>query len=432
MNNLLNGGGKEEIPAESIELDQDHAQIKVGETLQLVASVKPENATDKVEWESNNEEIATVSDNGLVTALSEGWATISANAGKQSAFCRIEVTKASEGEGPVTETAPEGPRVCWQTSGNDGSNRLYVDGELFSKSDATVTYIKNEGPWIWYYAKNDGFYREKTKMLDFGKTELGDHYLFQAFDVKNGYIHILLSEQSPSKYYSVRSINLETGESREVKLNMKPFADMVCCTVETSICAADDGKVYALVSGRENGTTYSGAFQWCSILYTVKPDSFEAEATELIKGDDVSSMVGDLEIGPDGSVYALVNYRLLNDNSAKKAFVLFKDGEEVRRYEGYSDKASSTPSGISIDGTDVYLFLKQDGSQTADIYKNADKILGNFTSISGGKIAFIGNGLYCYAINKVEQNTTATKLYRSDNKVLFSQYTWIMQVVVAK
>ena len=46
--------------------------IKVGETLQLTAKVFPETAEQTVTWSSSKQEVATVSENGLVTAVAEG------------------------------------------------------------------------------------------------------------------------------------------------------------------------------------------------------------------------------------------------------------------------------------------------------------------------------------------------------------------------
>ena len=46
--------------------------IKVGETLQLTAKVFPETADQTVLWSTSKAEVATVSDAGLVTAVSEG------------------------------------------------------------------------------------------------------------------------------------------------------------------------------------------------------------------------------------------------------------------------------------------------------------------------------------------------------------------------
>ena len=83
------------IPAESIKLNMQAAELKVGETLQLVATVEPENSTEKVVWASLMEENASVED-GLVTALKEGYASITATAGEAMATCRIVIRKADD------------------------------------------------------------------------------------------------------------------------------------------------------------------------------------------------------------------------------------------------------------------------------------------------------------------------------------------------
>lgn len=83
------------VPAESIQLNIRDTEMKVGETLQLIATVAPENSTDKVVWASLMEENATVED-GLVTALKEGFASITATAGNVQATCRIAIRKADD------------------------------------------------------------------------------------------------------------------------------------------------------------------------------------------------------------------------------------------------------------------------------------------------------------------------------------------------
>ena len=67
------------IPVESITLNHTTASLLVGQTLQLAATVKPDNATDKtVTWTSSDGGAASVDQNGLVTALEQGDATITA------------------------------------------------------------------------------------------------------------------------------------------------------------------------------------------------------------------------------------------------------------------------------------------------------------------------------------------------------------------
>lgn len=67
------------IPVESITLNYSTASMLVGETLQLEATVLPENATDKtVTWTTSDGGAASVDEDGLVTALEQGDATITA------------------------------------------------------------------------------------------------------------------------------------------------------------------------------------------------------------------------------------------------------------------------------------------------------------------------------------------------------------------
>lgn len=66
----------EEIKVNGVSLNKDEITIKVGETDILVATVEPENATNKnIDWSSENEIIAKV-ENGVVTGVSQGETNI--------------------------------------------------------------------------------------------------------------------------------------------------------------------------------------------------------------------------------------------------------------------------------------------------------------------------------------------------------------------
>ena len=90
---------KEKVKSVSVTevgLNKTSTTLVEGETETLVATVMPENATDKsVVWESGNESAATVSQEGLVTAVGEGKATITVktNDGGFSASCEVTVKK---------------------------------------------------------------------------------------------------------------------------------------------------------------------------------------------------------------------------------------------------------------------------------------------------------------------------------------------------
>ena len=70
------------VEPESITINErtgPYIQINKGETFQLTATVLPENADDKsVTWESEDTDIIRVNQNGLVTSINTGFATITA------------------------------------------------------------------------------------------------------------------------------------------------------------------------------------------------------------------------------------------------------------------------------------------------------------------------------------------------------------------
>ncbi len=87
-------------PVTDVTLSHDKADLtKVGETLQLTATVKPSYADNKtITWKSSDEKVATVDKDGKVTAVANGTATITATSadGKHSATATITVKIAPE------------------------------------------------------------------------------------------------------------------------------------------------------------------------------------------------------------------------------------------------------------------------------------------------------------------------------------------------
>lgn len=81
------------IPVTSVSLNYDTLSLEEGQSATLVATVFPENATDKgITWTSSNTSVASVSQDGLVTALSSGSATITARAGDRTTSCQVTVS----------------------------------------------------------------------------------------------------------------------------------------------------------------------------------------------------------------------------------------------------------------------------------------------------------------------------------------------------
>lgn len=89
----VEGEEEEPTPTYSITLNKTELNLTSGETETLVATVSPDGS--EVEWSSNNEEVATVNNNGKVTAgTKEGQATITAmiKDTNEKATCTVNVT----------------------------------------------------------------------------------------------------------------------------------------------------------------------------------------------------------------------------------------------------------------------------------------------------------------------------------------------------
>ena len=79
-----------------VRLDKESASLVEGDTLQLTATVEPEDAGNKtLSWTSSNKKVVTVDGNGLVKAVKEGTAEITATTedGGFKAVCKITIKK---------------------------------------------------------------------------------------------------------------------------------------------------------------------------------------------------------------------------------------------------------------------------------------------------------------------------------------------------
>jgi len=82
------------IASESCTLNESNARVPYRSSLQLTATVLPEDTTNKnIRWMSSDESILSVDDNGLVTAIGKGTAAIYCKTGDgfSSAACEVEV-----------------------------------------------------------------------------------------------------------------------------------------------------------------------------------------------------------------------------------------------------------------------------------------------------------------------------------------------------
>lgn len=158
--------GTQTVAVESVTLNKTELTLEVGGEETLAATVAPDDATDKaVTWSSDNTAIATV-ENGKVTAIAAGTATITAKAGDKTDTCTVTVkaplTEDTDFDALISDKVTEDE---WKTAFNYASFSnstidVVIDGQsafgLF-KSDVEDSVKK----YFWAYDEFGGYFIEK-------------------------------------------------------------------------------------------------------------------------------------------------------------------------------------------------------------------------------------------------------------------------------
>ncbi len=92
------------VPMTGIVLSQQQLDLKTGESVSLTVDIMPADTTDSwsAAWSSDNPSVASVSQEGTVTAVSGGTAVISVSVGNFTASCPVSVTENIPAETTVT------------------------------------------------------------------------------------------------------------------------------------------------------------------------------------------------------------------------------------------------------------------------------------------------------------------------------------------
>jgi len=131
----------------AISLNKASTTLRTGTTETLTATVTPENTTDAVVWSSNNKNVAIV-ENGVVTAVAEGTATItaaSASDAKIKAECvvtvlaPVAVTDVTLNKSAMTLLVGWTEILTATVAPEDATNKNIV----WSSSNASVATVKN-------------------------------------------------------------------------------------------------------------------------------------------------------------------------------------------------------------------------------------------------------------------------------------------------
>lgn len=130
-----------QVDAESVELNVTSANVKAGESLQLMATVLPAETTDKsVVWTSSDEAVATVDADGIVTGVGSGTATITATTvNRLTAECVVTVFLMGDSNGDGSVDIADVVNITNYIAGNLVNVFVKEAADMTGDGEITVT-----------------------------------------------------------------------------------------------------------------------------------------------------------------------------------------------------------------------------------------------------------------------------------------------------
>lgn len=193
------------IPVLGVTLDKQTMNLTAGSTGSLTATINPADAANKsLTWTSDNTAVATVNENGVVTAVAEGTAKITVKTadGEKTAVCTVTVTAKTSGSSSSSSSSrPSYPITTPDKTENGSVNISSTSAKRGSVVTITVTpdagYVLDkltvtdkDGKELSLTKKSD---TEYTFVMPAGKVEIAPSFVKQAeepsrvfVDVKTG------------------------------------------------------------------------------------------------------------------------------------------------------------------------------------------------------------------------------------------------------
>ncbi|MBR3935213.1 MAG: Ig-like domain-containing protein, partial [Oscillospiraceae bacterium] len=239
------------VALEGISIDEK-AEIDKGSTKELKVTFTPSGAEEVVTWKSSDESVATVDENGVVTAVQNGKATITATAGEFSDTCEVTVRTSiknipSNGgySGNVTGIYVSGVEVDgykWE----DKTVTVYVD----KNTNATATVV-----FEWFHS-----YNQRTSNTYEVEVKNGEGYLDE-FRQYGDWV-VKFAPTVPTTVLTVESeATVVKGYEKTltVSRNEDSTDEMSWSSSDESIATVDkNGKVRGISEGKATITVKSG------------------------------------------------------------------------------------------------------------------------------------------------------------------------------
>lgn len=280
------------IPVLGVTLDKQTMNLTAGSTGSLTATINPANAANKsLTWTSDNTAVATVNENGVVTAVAEGTAKITVKTadGEKTAVCTVTVTAKTSGSSssssssrpsyPITtpDKTENGSVTVTPTSAKRGSIvTITVTPDAGYVLDK-LTVTDKDGKELSLTKKSD---TEYTFVMPTGKVEITPSFVKQA--------------EEPSRVF----VDVKTGDY---------FYDAVLWAVEKGITNGTSAETFSPEDPctRAQIVTFlwraagSPVVNYAMDLSDVAGDAYYAEAVRWALSEGITTGTSDHTFSPD-------------------------------------------------------------------------------------------------------------------------------------
>lgn len=370
------------IAVTSISLDKISLSMQVGDTETLMATIKPDNATDKsVVWTSSDDAVASVS-NGKITALKSGKATITAKSGTCSAECEVTVSVNTESiildKTTLSLAVGETTTLIATVKPDDATDKTVT----WSSSDESVTKVDNG----------------KVTAIKSGKATVT-----AKCGGKTAECVVTVTVPVSSITLDKTTLSLAIGESATLIATVKPDEatdkTVVWSSSDESIAKVDNGKVMALKIGFAIVTATAANFSVSCNVTVTHPDNiiyYTSTDGNIVKPFNESAF---------GANIISNEY---NDGLGKIVFnsSVMKIGNNAF-YECKTLRSMTIPESVTSIGDNAYYYCVALGNvmlseATLTIGKRAFYRCGNLSIKLTNKITSIGDEAFMYACGPLQ------------------------------
>ena len=370
----------EQHVCESITLNKNTLPLYVGGTETLVATVAPDNCTDTVSWETSNKDVATVDQEGKITAVAAGNATITVKCGAKSDTCAVTVTirHGTVETDPLTVDEAKAIGLAEATvAGSSGSNytadffyvKGYVDG--ITSNDGSLLGTM-EGMSIRYLRYDEGLTASDVKLgsvivaygqicnYNNGTIQLSHSNAFKVF------IKSIDNTKASFIGCSVKSLNAVVGgDDVDSPFAVYPEAlglssQIQLASSNTEVATIVNGKIHPVGAGNTEITATYGTLKPATVAINVAPEGQQLLPVHTLDGTvsgKDNSYAGSEDIVMDGITWNVTGNTQQNpwrlggknlDNVARSIYSKTAITQDVKKIEIEVGTANITVNSINV------------------------------------------------------------------------------------